>query len=634
MEVKHLIELLSELTPGTRCKYVRGDDVCTFVKIDPQEQRLYTKTPLNEEFTFAQSFIIALANEIEENVPFNTSQLLNNKGSNRAVIDSIIAHTSEFYWLQKDRSKFTVWVPSAPHNAGELVEWKDIKALAHNRRTKNIDSSEPLQQIFYGAPGTGKSHRVNEVTEAQPEENVFRTTFHPDSDYSTFVGCYKPTRVKSERLQRMNLSLEDLAKELGSYYSNSELGKIGGIQKFCFEYYPYIDGEYMSVNVTKLLELAGVPKDYNVEINKYIKFCHLLPKQDPNEITYTFVPQAFTKAYLRAWQTEDPVYLVIEEINRGNCAQIFGDLFQLLDRKEGKSEYPIKPDTDLGNFIAENLTSPVEGAPEKVVKGELMILPKNLYIWATMNTSDQSLFPIDSAFKRRWDWKYIPINEHEEESYKINIGDAKYDWWGFLEKINKVIGQVTSSEDKKLGYFFVKAIDKVVDANKFVGKVLFYLWNDVFKNYGFENAIFSRGENTIFNFSDFFDKNGDPDTSVVNEFLKKLDETIDKEHSFVSIDNEGSPSSLIINYNGEKIEGNSAVSKYIEFINRVISEKDVDEVANCLGGDMTKTPPEGTTRKFRQVGDSEWYLATNIGIDDMKDNINKIKKLGVDVVLE
>jgi hypothetical protein len=96
-----------------------------------------------------------------------------------------------------------------------------------------------------------------------------------------------------------------------------------------------------------------------------------------------------------------------------------------------------------------------------------------------------------------------------------------------------VIGQVTSSEDKKLGYFFVKANGKDIDATKFVGKVLFYLWNDVFKNYGFDNTIFSRAENKKFEFSDFFDKNGEPETTVVNEFLKKLDETIDKDNSFI-----------------------------------------------------------------------------------------------------
>lgn len=425
----------------------------------------------------------------------------------------------------------------------------------------------PLQQIFYGAPGTGKSHKIknNANVKIADEKNlVFRTTFHPDSDYSTFVGAYKPT---------------------------------------------------MKPVADKYKAVAG--KD--------------------EEITYSFAPQAFLQAYVAAWNNpEDNVYLIIEEINRGNCAQIFGDLFQLLDRKEGVSEYPIMADRDLAKYLLngkdENNVDVLTN--KEGIKDGKLCLPKNLYIWATMNTSDQSLFPIDSAFKRRWDWVYIPIKNHEEKNYKIDIDGAIYKWWGFLDKINYVIGQITSSEDKKLGYFFVKANDKIVDANKFVGKVLFYLWNDVFKNYGFENAIFNRGDNKIFNFSDFFDKNGEPDTAVVNEFLKRLDETVDKEHSFVLIENEGSPSSLIIMHNGESIEGDSAVSKYIEFINRAIKEKDVNEVADCLGADMTQTPPEDTTRKFLQVADSGWYLATNIGIGVMKSNINKIKKLGVDVVIE
>ena len=160
------------------------------------------------------------------------------------------------------------------------------------------------------------------------------------------------------------------------------------------------------------------------------------------------------------------------------------------------------------------------------------MLPSNLYIWATMNTSDQSLFPIDSAFKRRWDWVYTPIKQHDEE-YKIVLGeDAEYDWWGFLEKINQVIDDATSSEDKKLGYFFVKAQDKKVSAEKFVGKVLFYLWNEVFKNYGFDSPIFSKGGNKKFAFSDFFTKCGEPEPEMVKAFLDRLDETIDKENSF------------------------------------------------------------------------------------------------------
>ena len=326
-------------------------------------------------------------------------------------------------------------------------------------QSANKDSNLPLQQIFYGAPGTGKSNTIKHEVDNKGKI-CFRTTFHPDSDYSTFVGCYKPKMKEST------------------------ITKDGGTTK-------------------------------------------------EEKIIYSFCPQAFVKAYIEAWNTEEEVYLIIEEINRGNCAQIFGDLFQLLDRKDGVSEYPIDADSDLANYIGTALRDSTRtDIPPKVQDGSKLMLPANLYIWATMNTSDQSLFPIDSAFKRRWDWKYIPIKKHDE-GYIIKLDDeTTYDWWGFLEKINQVIDDTTNSEDKKLGYFFVKAEDKIIGADKFVGKVLFYLWNDVFKNYGFDNPIFSKGDNKKFTFSDFFQKDGTPDVNMINQFLRKLDETIDKDKSF------------------------------------------------------------------------------------------------------
>ena len=328
-----------------------------------------------------------------------------------------------------------------------------------------IDSLEkgnekPIQQIFYGAPGTGKSNRIKKEVEDAGKRH-HRTTFHPDSDYSTFVGAYKPSMGK---------------------------GKVYGAQ--------------------------GPLKDEGKEIEE--------PK-----IIYSFVPQAFTKAYVEAWNTEEEVFLIIEEINRGNCAQIFGDIFQLLDRKNGVSEYPIDADADLEDYLSKILTkSPRTDFPEGVKEGKKLVLPSNLFIWATMNTSDQSLFPIDSAFKRRWEWTYIPIMNHEDKDYKVEIGTVKYNWWGFLKRINQVIGETTSSEDKKLGYFFAKAEDQIIKSEQFVGKVLFYLWNDVFKNYGFDNPIFSKGENKKFEFSDFFMEDGKSNTDNVNNFLRNLEETI------------------------------------------------------------------------------------------------------------
>ncbi len=238
-----------------------------------------------------------------------------------------------------------------------------------------------------------------------------------------------------------------------------------------------------------------------------------------SSISYSFVPQTFTKAYLRAWQTEEPVYLVIEEINRGNCAQIFGDLFQLLDRKNGFSEYPIKPDNDLATYIGEQLSKESrEGILETVKSGEELILPPNLYIWATMNTSDQSLFPIDSAFKRRWEWKYLPI-ENADKGWKIQVNGSVYDWYQFLEVVNREVFDLTHSEDKQLGYFFVKAKNNVVDAETLVNKVYFYLWTDVFKMYGIPPVI---GSGKDWSFAKFYNPDGSVNETKVKELMSKL----------------------------------------------------------------------------------------------------------------
>ena len=274
----------------------------------------------------------------------------------------------------------------------------------------------------------------------------------------------------------------------------------------------------------------------------------MLPKQDADKITYEFVPQAFLKAYTGAWKNQDkPFYLIIEEINRGNCAQIFGDLFQLLDRNDetGLSDYPISPDEDIQKFLLTDkkygfaaLTEEQKAAiPEEVLSGELMILPKNLHIWATMNTSDQSLFPIDSAFKRRWDWKYMKISEGKDENgnklnWKIDVpldeSGNKLSWWSFIQKINEIIASMTSSADKQLGYFFCTTKTNEIDKKTFVSKVIFYLWNDVFKDYGFEDTTLFRykkadGTEKDLTFPDFYDDEGEEvNNERLADFLKKV----------------------------------------------------------------------------------------------------------------
>jgi 5-methylcytosine-specific restriction endonuclease McrBC GTP-binding regulatory subunit McrB len=207
------------------------------------------------------------------------------------------------------------------------------------------------------------------------------------------------------------------------------------------------------------------------------------PITDNNgDIKYEFAPQIFTNIFVEA--CNDPshqYYLIIEEINRGNCAEIFGELFQLLDRNK---DYKITPSNELINYLNTNISN-----SKFYIEGK-MLLPDNLSILATMNTSDQSLFPMDSAFKRRWEWEYIPINYSTDTSvnksalYKIKIGDDLIDWITFIAAINKRIqSNKNLGMDKCIGNYFIEPdSSNYITLDKFIYKVLFYLWNDVFKD--------------------------------------------------------------------------------------------------------------------------------------------------------
>lgn len=283
-----------------------------------------------------------------------------------------------------------------------------------------LDDIENLNKIYYGAPGTGKSHKVNALLKGK-EERTERITFHPEYDYASFIGGFKPITEIDEETKK-------------------------------------------------------------------------------EEIKYKFVPQIFTNIYVEAWNNKnDEYYLVIEEINRGNCAEIFGDIFQLLDRN---SDYNITPSSELKQHLVKELTSD-DGI--KGIENGKMKLPPNLNILATMNTSDQSLFPMDSAFKRRWDWEYIPINyeksvDNPSSNFRVFISETEsFSWLDFIEKVNTVIKENPNlGMDKCIGNYFIKAKNNVITLEEFINKAIFYLWNDVFKDE--DDHIFE--ENTFY--EDFF----------------------------------------------------------------------------------------------------------------------------------
>ena len=370
----------------------------------------------------------------------------------------------EFFIKFKNKNKFELHKCSNLDVTDEYITDNVINSLdinelfpkSENSEKKNSDtcdnkdmksSSTPHGRniIFYGAPGTGKSHTVDNIIKGIKEKGQedyglgpgidFRTTFHPDTDYATFVGCYKPG-MKNDRIE------------------------------------------------------------------------------------YHFTMQVFLKAYKCAWEDLDKqVYLVIEEINRGNCAQIFGDIFQLLDRDQtdGHSRYLIIPDDDIISELFDstfkdkyitNLGIEYEKEEnleiaEKIEKG-VLALPHNLTILATMNTSDQSLFPMDSAFKRRWEWKYIKINYENEriQDWIIKIGEKEFKWKSVLKGINDYIRESKKATDKQMGEFFImpNGNDKTITFEDFRDKVLFYLFNDVFKG---DRSFFAKDNNRRF-FEDFF----------------------------------------------------------------------------------------------------------------------------------
>lgn len=476
----------------------------------------------------------------------------------------------------------------------ESEEWKSFEGSSASSHApkKTSESKFPLQQIFYGAPGTGKSHAINELTAGK---DVIRTTFHPDTDYSTFVGAYKPTTKP--------------------------------------------------VPVITVIGTEAVPvRDKNGK------------EMMEDKIVYEYVSQAFLQAYVAAWRKycdvqegEEPMdeFLVIEEINRGNCAQIFGDLFQLLDRgDEGFSEYPIKADSDMKKLLEkefegleiknkEGINALFKGGKDivaEVLAGDVLLLPNNLYIWATMNTSDQSLFPIDSAFKRRWDWNYVPISD-AGKNWMIEVNGAQYDWWKFLEAINDKVYHATYSEDKKMGYFFCKANDGVISAEKFVSKVIFYLWNDVFKDSEFEGDTFKDEDGEKLSFDKFYSVENNQvkvNGAKIVKFLSNLnlepDSEADEDNSEEGFETEGDkklpktskvfsvefPDGTVINENNKFDTYHKTLSKIgIEQVEKIAAEMKYHRLHTPL---VTKSKYEAILNKpeYSYIQEGDCFIVKGI----------------------
>ena len=299
----------------------------------------------------------------------------------------------------------------------------EIAAPAEETAEKNglKEPGLPRNCIVFGAPGTGKSHKLEAEARKCFGGNVERITFHPDYTYSQFFGTYKP-KSKSD-----------------------------------------------------------------------------------GSITYEFTPGPFLRTYAEAKKNaknpKERYLLIIEEINRANMAAVFGDVFQLLDRDgNGVSKYPISASEDAKGFLIKN------GICDD--KGKISI-PSNMYIWATMNSADQGVFPMDTAFKRRWSFEYIDVDEGESEieGYYVQCKGTKEEdtvsWNKLRKEINGILcgGNIKINEDKLMGTFFIskeeleaicepgsKKLDEDGFNRLFKNKVLMYLFEDAAKQY--RNELF------------------------------------------------------------------------------------------------------------------------------------------------
>ena len=283
--------------------------------------------------------------------------------------------------------------------------------------------------IFFGPPGTGKSFQLQQIVSSHlraSDDRVYRVTFHPEFSYFDFVGTYKP------RVGWMN-----------------------------------------STNV------------FTDADNREHK------SREPR-VYYAFDPGPFSRALVQALKgPNDAVVVVVEEINRGNCAAIFGDVFQLLDRTgddkasedRGRSEYPIVPSAEWAGWLEEQL----KGVQSPCWSAGRLRLPGNLYLYATMNTSDQSLFPMDTAFRRRWGLQYVGVETTAAVKTRVRLHSNDREgvaWVDFARVLNDAIVEHTRSDDKQMGPWFVQRApgDAYVAAVQFRSKVLFYLWAEVFRD--------------------------------------------------------------------------------------------------------------------------------------------------------
>lgn len=459
-----------------------------------------------------------------------TSSVNTSAEFNKRFIERHGLYEQNLFFKNSNGKYYKAEVENGSVNYKQTDVEKILNFIGGKSHGQNAKEKGPLQVIYFGAPGTGKSFDV--------DERINRRSLM-EIDFENYVKVSLKGRRSPDHYCSYCKTFQSKTHE--SFFNHSNPLDFSGWQKkyenidFAWKHWGSALNKYIEFLKERSFRTTFHPDyDYAQFVGSY------KPTMNAEKIIYSFVPQVFAKAYVSAWKyflrtkkksvPTIQIYLIIEEINRGNCAQIFGDIFQLLDRnnegdRKGFSQYTIDADCDFAEWLetSENGLKSVWNDYKRVVGEGKLMLPPNLNILATMNTSDQSLFPMDSAFKRRFDWIYIPINEnHKKANFAIDLGNKeKYDWLNFLSAINQNILDITQSDDKQIGEFFVKPKDGInINFEDFRSKVLFYLWDSVYKDE--EDNDSEKMEEAPFFFEASVKKEGSDDEEKVKVTFQAL----------------------------------------------------------------------------------------------------------------
>ena len=434
--------------------------------------------------------------------------------------------------FQKDDQAKTIEILLELNLSCDQANSEDEKNLGFSDGQKkfNFRCELPRNRIVFGAPGTGKSFLINtELKQLLDNFNVDsnnyeRVTFHPDYSYANFVGTYKPVMVEHNSNQSVDSETKNIIDILSNPNTDAQY-KYDSLfdtfnDKHATRVLPILVGIYnKDIFKQKNKDNTEINNNYEGGQGRIIsKYVSPFNNKNENSISYQYVPGPFMRMYVKALKnaenvangTEEarPFILIIEEINRANVAAVFGDIFQLLDRDDNHiSEYPIQASEDIKKYLAKEFNR----SPEDFAQ---ITIPNNLFIWATMNSADQGVFPMDTAFKRRWDFTYLGINDKASEiaNQSVYLNNKKIYWNGLRMAINDYLAKIGINEDKQLGPYFLKK-DVISDKDKFSEvfkhKIIMYLFEDAAKQK--RASLFSGLEKENLRYSiicEEFDKRG------------------------------------------------------------------------------------------------------------------------------